>query len=86
MAVSNDKAIVDVEDADSANHSTLNTLNENDHPENSVQEMSDDEYPKGIKFAILAGASMVSVFLIALDQVKTPPPEVDIEDSLTKRV
>lgn len=34
--------------------------------------MSDDEYPQGFRLVLLAGASLVAVFLIALDQVSGP--------------
>ena len=33
---------------------------------------SEEHYPHGLKLFILAGASMVAVFLIALDQVSGP--------------
>jgi hypothetical protein len=33
------------------------------------KEMADVEYPRGLKFVALAGASIIAVFLIALDQV-----------------
>lgn len=35
---------------------------------------SDDQYPHGLKLSLLAGASVVSVFLIALDQVRIITP------------
>jgi hypothetical protein len=31
--------------------------------------MTDDQYPHGLKLILLAGSSLISVFLIALDQV-----------------
>ena len=34
-------------------------------------DMTDDQYPHGIKLVILAGASIIAVFLIALDQVSS---------------
>ena len=34
-------------------------------------DFSHDQYPHGLRLIILAGASIVSVFLIALDQVST---------------
>lgn len=40
------------------------------------QHMSDDEYPHGFRLVLLAGASLVAVFLIALDQVSDPPCDV----------
>ena len=41
--------------------------------EKPVQHIPDDQYPRGLKLVLLAGASLVAVFLIALDQVSTPP-------------
>ena len=32
--------------------------------------VDDTQYPQGLKFVLLAGASIVAVFLIALDQVR----------------
>jgi hypothetical protein len=37
------------------------------------QGIADDEYPHGLKLILLTGASIVAVFLIALDQVSTLP-------------
>ncbi len=45
--------------------------NINPYPEKSGQETSDDQYPRGSKRILLAGASIVAVFLIALDQVRS---------------
>jgi hypothetical protein len=50
-------------DSDSSNEGTRNP----------VRHMSDDEYPQGFRLVLLAGASLVAVFLIALDQVSNPP-------------
>ena len=41
--------------------------------EKPVQHIPDDQYPRGLKLVLLAGASLVAVFLIALDQVSTLP-------------
>lgn len=35
----------------------------------SIQDPTQDQYPHGLKLVLLAGASVVAVFLIALDQV-----------------
>lgn len=35
--------------------------------------MSEDQYPHGLKLALLAGSSLIAVFLIALDQVSSLP-------------
>ena len=32
--------------------------------------LDDTQYPQGLKFVLLAGASIIAVFLIALDQVR----------------
>lgn len=37
-----------------------------------VEANPDDLYPHGFKLVVLAAGSLVSVFLIALDQVSTP--------------
>lgn len=59
------------------NHSTLdapdvkNAGDTDSKPsEQSPQETSKDEYPHGLQLVLLAGASLVAVFLIALDQVR----------------
>lgn len=33
------------------------------------QTMANDDYPRGLTLVVLAGASIIAVFLIALDQV-----------------
>jgi MFS transporter, DHA2 family, glioxin efflux transporter len=43
--------------------------NDSPQPEKDVQDTTDNEYPQGIRRILLAGASVVAVFLIALDQV-----------------
>ncbi|EED24599.1 efflux pump antibiotic resistance protein, putative [Talaromyces stipitatus ATCC 10500] len=45
------------------------------------QTIADDEYPQGLKLGLLAGASIISVFLIALDQtiVGTAIPKITDE-------
>jgi hypothetical protein len=49
---------------------------ESNTSEKHAQHISEDQYPHGAKLVILAAASMVAVFMIALDQVSTLPPEV----------
>ncbi len=39
--------------------------------EKHVEGISDDQYPQGYKLVLLAGATVIAVFLIALDQVST---------------
>lgn len=39
------------------------------HDKDVPKAMADTEYPRGLKLAALAGASIIAVFLIALDQV-----------------
>jgi len=95
MAVPNEKAIMAVGETDSSKPSTLNTPGVNNvsdsdstQPENPVQEMTDDQYPHGLKLVILTGASIVAVFLIALDQVSTLPTHSNTEKNIsnTKRI
>lgn len=76
MPVSNEKTTTVVGGGDSPNPSTLSTHevdnigNSNTtHPEKLVQSLSDDQYPHGLVLVFLAGASLIAVFLIALDQV-----------------
>jgi hypothetical protein len=84
MVVPNEKAAMAVGETDSPKPSTLNTPDVNNvgdsdspHPEKPVQGMPDDQYPRGSKLVLLAGASIVTVFLIALDQVSTLPTYAD---------
>jgi hypothetical protein len=44
----------------------------------TVKDIEEDQYPHGLKLIILASASLVAVFLIALDQVSSvqSPSEV----------
>jgi hypothetical protein len=77
MSVPNEKAAVGVEShspqSSTSKTPTVNNVGGSDtvHPEKPVQGMPDDQYPHGMKLVFLAGASIVAVFLIALDQVST---------------
>lgn len=53
---------VDATDTDKASDIDSSKLN---------RHISDDDYPQGLRLVLLAGASLVAVFLIALDQVST---------------
>lgn len=60
----------------SPSSSTLNTHdvksvrdNASEDPEKPTQGVFDDEYPRGLRLAMLVGATVIAVFLIALDQV-----------------
>lgn len=84
MVVPSEKATMTVGDTNSPKPSTLNTSDMNNvghsdsaHPEKPVHGMPDDQYPHGLKLILLAGASIVAVFLIALDQVSTLPTYAD---------
>jgi MFS transporter, DHA2 family, glioxin efflux transporter len=61
------------------NAATSATLVDNDgERDGTMQEkpkdvMTEDLYPHGIHFVFLAGASIIAVFLIALDQVSLGP-------------
>ncbi|KIY02188.1 uncharacterized protein Z520_02326 [Fonsecaea multimorphosa CBS 102226] len=88
MAVSNDKVVMTIGGTDPPKHSILNTADVKDASdslstpqEKSVQSMTDDQYPHGLKMALIAGASVVAVFLIALDQtiVGTAIPKITDE-------
>ena len=59
-------------DIDVSKHSTMN--NTLDHsstasPEKPVEDITEDQYPHGFRLVLLAGATIIAVFLIALDQV-----------------
>ena len=92
MDVHDEKAAVAGEDTDSSrpvsNAATTKDFRATDttEPRKRVQHISKDQYPHGLKLVLLAGASIVAVFLIALDQVsnvfppmptppKTPPTQ-----------
>lgn len=73
-------------DTDSPKSSTLNIPDVNNigdsdspHPEKPIQGITEDQYPHGLKLVLLAGASVVAVFMIALDQVSTLPTHADTE-------
>ncbi|KIW96646.1 uncharacterized protein Z519_02037 [Cladophialophora bantiana CBS 173.52] len=88
MALPNDKVIVAVGGTESPTPPTLDTFDANHvndgrsaHREKSVQSISDDQYPHGLKLVLVAGASVIAVFLIALDQtiVGTAIPKITDE-------
>jgi len=79
IGVPNEKATMAVGQINSPKPSTLkapdvNNVGDSDstRPEKLVHGMPDDKYPHGLNLVLLAGASIVAVFLIALDQVSTP--------------
>lgn len=79
MAVPDEKSTNLLEEADSLKGSTLDTPSldnvansDKAHLDVPPPPPSDDQYPHGMKLVILAGASLVAIFLIALDQVCTP--------------
>jgi hypothetical protein len=76
MAVTNEKAAMTGAETDSPKPLNLNHPNKDSggdgHSSNldfPVRAMTDDNYSHGLKLVILAGASLIAVFLIALDQV-----------------
>lgn len=79
MDVSNEKSKEPVEDVASSKASTLQpsdeaaTIEDKNQisSDNTVPTMKDEEYPHGLPLVLLAGASLIAVFLIALDQVST---------------
>lgn len=79
MAVPSEKAITAVGEPESPKSPTLDTPDhannignsDNLHQEKPVQEMSNQQYPHGLPLILLAGSSIIAVFLIALDQVST---------------
>ena len=81
MAVPIEKATIGMEGNEpsrktASSISVPNDTDESDRTslEKSTHDMAEDQYPHGLKLVLLAGASIVAVFLIALDQVRTNPP------------
>ncbi len=76
-----------VQETDSSKSSTLNMsdtkrdVGDSDSalPENTTQGMTEDQYPHGLRLVLLAGASIIAVFLIALDQVSILSLHTDTE-------
>jgi MFS transporter, DHA2 family, glioxin efflux transporter len=58
-------------ESETSKHGDPKTLASSHAPQKEKvgQSTSDDEYPHGLRFILPAGASVISVFLIALDQV-----------------
>jgi hypothetical protein len=79
MAAENEKATIASGVTGSPKPSTVegldvNVVGDSDSTHTEIpQGMADDQYPHGLKLVLLAGASIVAVFLIALDQVSTLP-------------
>ena len=78
MAALEEKPSMVEADSNSSQFSTphdhdRNTVSDTDgaDAEKPIQAMTEDQYPHGIKLVLLAGASIIAVFLIALDQVST---------------
>lgn len=79
MDVSNEKSKEPVEDVASSKASTLQPSDEvatiedknQGSSDNPAPTMEDADYPHGLPLVLLAGASLIAVFLIALDQVST---------------
>ncbi|KAF2790137.1 MFS general substrate transporter [Melanomma pulvis-pyrius CBS 109.77] len=71
MAVLNERTTMAVGETDSPKPSTSNTLDVNNL-------IDSDQYPHGLRLVLLTGASVVAVFLIALDQtiVGTAIPKI----------
>jgi len=81
MAVPIEKSTIGIVGGESPRNTTSSTIAVNDADENdratqekSIHDTTDDQYSHGLKLVLLAGASMVAVFLIALDQVGNTPP------------
>lgn len=62
----------------SSNSDRMNdtTPSDSEKPSNSTKGLSEgsssNEYPTGVRLVLLAGASIMGVFLISLDQVRPP--------------
>ena len=53
------------------------------HLEKPAQSALDDQYPHGFRLVVLAGASIIAVFLIALDQVSILPVSANMEEKMS---
>ncbi|CAO2649651.1 Nn.00g070360.m01.CDS01 [Neocucurbitaria sp. VM-36] len=72
MAVPDRKAL-SVGENGSSKPSTINDNNDiansdSEHTGKATEQMNEDQYPHGLKLVLLSGASIIAVFLIALDQ------------------
>jgi hypothetical protein len=67
-------------------HTTDGAKNSGGSDDEPAQSIKEDQYPHGLKAAILAAASVVAVFLIALDQVCAPPIHSYKVDTLTREI
>jgi hypothetical protein len=93
MAPLSEKATMSIGDVDSPKPSSSNSLgvtnfghSDTFHQKKLVQSVTDDQYPHGLKLVLLAGASIIAVFMIALDQVSsTLPAQTDTRRSLTQK-
>ncbi|ORX94423.1 putative efflux pump antibiotic resistance protein [Clohesyomyces aquaticus] len=88
MSSFKEKEAMAAEETSSSSPSILNVPavsvagdSDNENQEKPEQPMTDDQYPHGIKLVLLAGASVIAVFLIALDQtiVGTAIPKITDE-------
>lgn len=78
MAVALGKEVTVATDSDPTKRSSVSQHDASDFEvsdghqlDKPAQDMTADQYPHGLKLILLASASLVSVFLIALDQVNT---------------
>ena len=92
MDVRDEKATAAVEETDPSKASAQkgdsmdkSSNTDSAEAEKPTQHMSDDQYPHGLKVVLLAGASIVAVFLIALDQVSIPPTITETVENTTNR-
>jgi MFS transporter, DHA2 family, glioxin efflux transporter len=81
MAVPHEKTTKSIEEADpqsspagALSNPDAKATSDSDeaNPEKPAHGVAEDNYPRGLNFVLLAGASIVAVFLIALDQVRSP--------------
>jgi hypothetical protein len=86
LTVTNEQATMGVRENDLPNPSTLNAhdvgnIGDSDstQPEKLVNGIIDDQYPHGLILVCLAGASLIAVFLIALDQVSSRCTRADTQ-------
>lgn len=77
MAVPDTKTALAIGEIESSQASTMNNdgtnivvSSNNEHAEKPYEVASSDDYPHGLTLVLLISATMIAVFLIALDQVK----------------
>jgi len=80
MAAPNEKTTTGIGGADPRSSPALNKPDANatsdsdmTTAEKPAHGVTEDMYPRGLNFVLLSGSAIIAIFLIALDQVRSPP-------------